>query len=162
MNRKHISLVLLSIFLCGIAGAATATANFEVRIQIVSECRINSATDLDFGVSGVLAADLDLTSTITVQCTAGTPYSIGIGAGGGVGATESNRLMTGPGLQTIGYSLWRNAGRTLNWGTSIGVDTLAGTGTGAAQAVTVYGRVPAQATPGVGNYADTVTATITY
>ncbi|OYR19401.1 spore Coat Protein U domain protein [Brucella thiophenivorans] len=70
--------------------------------------------------------------------------------------------MTGPGGATITYSLYRNAARDTVWGDTTGTNTLAGTGTGAAQQLTVYGRVPPQNTPAPGTYTDTVTATITY
>jgi spore coat protein U-like protein len=66
------------------------------------------------------------------------------------------------GAALVNYRLYRDAGRTQNWGNSIGTDTLAGTGNGAAQAITVYGRVPAQSTPAAGTYTDTVAVTVTY
>lgn len=45
---------------------------------------------------------------------------------------------------------------------TIGTDTLAGTGNGNVQNLTVYGRVPPQATPAAGVYTDTVAITVTY
>ncbi|WP_295813717.1 spore coat U domain-containing protein [uncultured Nitratireductor sp.] len=144
------------------ASAATATGSMNVQIQIVAECLVTSATDLDFGSEGIIATDIDQTSTISVRCTDGTPYNVGLGAGGGAGATVTNRLMTGPASATIGYALYRDAARTLNWGETVGTDTVAGTGNGDVQPITVYGRVPAQTTPGTGTYTDTVTITVTY
>ncbi len=151
-----------ALFAAMTADAATATANMNVKIQILSECVINAVPDLDFGSNGVLVSNVDATTTLTVQCTSGTPYTVGLSAGNGVGATVSARLMTGPSLQTVTYGLYRDAGHTQVWGTTIGVNTSAGTGNGAAQGLTVYGRVAAQTTPGAGNYADVVTATVTY
>jgi spore coat protein U-like protein len=58
--------------------------------------------------------------------------------------------------------LYSNAGRTTVWGNTVGTDTVAGTGTGATQSLTVYGRVPVQSTPGAGTYTDTVITTVTY
>ena len=52
--------------------------------------------------------------------------------------------------------------RTQPWGNSSGVITAAGTGSGLAQSLTVYGRVPAQTTPSPGAYTDTVVVTLTY
>ncbi|EEF26199.1 conserved hypothetical protein [Ricinus communis] len=40
--------------------------------------------------------------------------------------------------------------------------TVAGTGTGNAQLLTIYGRVPPQTTPSSGTYTDTVVVTLTY
>ena len=70
--------------------------------------------------------------------------------------------MTGPASALLGYKLFRDSGRTLNWGNTVGTDTVSGTGNGIAQLLTVYGQVPAGQFPRPGNYADTITATITY
>ncbi len=43
--------------------AATATGNMNVRITIQAECKIVTATDLDFGTKGVIDANVDQTST---------------------------------------------------------------------------------------------------
>ena len=66
------------------------------------------------------------------------------------------------GAATVSYSMYSNAGRTTNWGNTVGTDTVAATGNGAAQSYTVYGRVPPQTTPAPGTYTDTITATVTY
>jgi spore coat protein U-like protein len=145
----------------GAARAATTTTTFTVQITITTSCVINSAGTLNFGSQGVLAANVDQTSTIQVQCTNTTPYTVGIDAGASSGATVTTRKMTN-GANTISYSLFRDAARTQNWGTTIGTDTVAGTGSGAAQNITVYGRVPTQTTPAAAVYTDTVTVTVTY
>jgi spore coat protein U-like protein len=143
------------------AFAQTTTQQFQVQITISAACQINSATNLTFPTSGVLSANVDETSTVTVQCTSGQTFNILLDAGTGAGATVDARLMTGPGGATVEYSLFRDPARTLIWGDTIGGNTQAGTGTGSPQAFTVYGRVPPQTTPGAGNYSDTITATIT-
>jgi len=148
--------------LAGPAGAQTATTNFTVQIEITAECLINSATALDFGASGVLSSATTGTSIITVQCTSGTSYDVGLNAGLGAGATVASRKMTGPASATVTYSLYTDAAHTSVWGETIGTDTVSSTGTGAAQAYTVYGQVPAQSTPAVGTYSDTITVTVTY
>ncbi|HEV7309981.1 spore coat U domain-containing protein [Ensifer sp.] len=142
--------------------AATATGNLTVRITIQAECKIQTATDLDFGSRGVIDANVDQSTTVGVQCTTGTPYTVGLSAGGGSGATVALRKMTGPAAATINYTLYRDAAHTQLWGVTAGTDTVAGTGNGNVQNLTVYGRVPAQATPATGVYTDTVAITVTY
>jgi spore coat protein U-like protein len=44
----------------------------------------------------------------------------------------------------------------------VGTDTLASTGTGVAQSITVYGQIPAGQYVSPGTYNDTIIATITY
>ncbi|WP_320198834.1 Csu type fimbrial protein [Agrobacterium sp. rho-13.3] len=142
--------------------AQVATTTFNVQITIEASCLINSAGLLNFGTNGVLSANVDSTSQIVVQCTTSTPFTLGLSAGTGSSATVANRLMTGPAAATISYSLYRDSGHTQLWGNTVGTDRLAGTGTGAAQTFTIYGRVPPQTTPAVGVYTDTVTATLNY
>ena len=143
------------------AWAATTTTTFNVSITITASCVINSASNLSFGSQGILTANVDVTSTVQVQCTNTTPYNIGLDAGTATGATVTTRKMTN-GAATVSYSLFSNAGRTTNWGNTVGTDTVASTGTGASQSFTVYGRVPPQSTPAAQTYNDTITVTVTY
>jgi spore coat protein U-like protein len=141
--------------------AATATSTMTVQMTITATCLVNSASALNFGTQGVLATNVDQTSTVQVTCTNTTPYNIGLNAGTGAGATVASRKMTS-GATTVNYTLYSNAARTTLWGNTVGTDTVAATGNGAAQSFTVYGRVPPQAAPAPGTYTDTITVTVTY
>lgn len=145
----------------GTSYAASTTSTFAVQVAITATCTINSASTLNFGTQGVLGTNVDQTSTLQVTCTNTTPYNIGLDAGTGSGATVATRKLTSGGA-TVNYSLYSDSGRTTVWGTTIATDTVAGTGNGAAQSYTVYGRIPTQTTPAPGNYADTITVTVTY
>jgi spore coat protein U-like protein len=116
---------------------------------------------LAFGNHGSLSVARDATGTLSVTCSNTTPYTVGLSAGGGAGATVASRRMTAAGV-TVSYSLFRDAARTLVWGNTAGTDALAGTGTGAAQSLTIYGRAPVQTTPAPAVYTDAVTVTVTY
>ncbi len=142
--------------------AQVATNTFNVQMTIQGECKINSAAAMNFGNRVLLDSNVDQTSEIIVQCTANTPFTIGLNQGASTGATVSNRLMKTTGGSTIAYSLYTNAARTSVWGDTVGVDRRADTGTGGPQSFTVYGRVASQTTPVIGNYNDTVTVTINY
>lgn len=141
--------------------AATTTDTFTAQIIIQDDCDIVSVANLDFGTQGVLAANVDATAALSVQCTNGTTYDIGLDNGTTAGGTIATRLMT-DGVNTVSYQMFSDAGRTTNWGETIGADTIASTGTGAAQAFTIYGRVPIQTTPAAATYTDTVTVTVTF
>lgn len=145
----------------GAAAAATTTTTFQVTATVTSSCSV-SATSLAFGNYDPLAASpLDGTSTVTVQCTLQTPFTIGLNAGTGSGATVAARKMTAT-SSTLTYSLYQDSGRTTVWGNTPGTDTMAATGTGVAVPFTVYGRIPAAQNVLTGNYADTITVTVTY
>lgn len=160
-KRAAVALMLAAANAASPALAATTTTTFSVQLIITAECAINSASALNFGTDGVLSADIDQTSTISVTCTNTTPYNIGLNAGTGTGATVAVRKMTN-GAATVNYMLYREVGRTTIWGNTVGTDTVSATGNGAAQTHTVYGRVPVQSTPVANTYTDTITVTVTY
>ncbi|RAZ84152.1 spore coat U domain-containing protein [Mesorhizobium hawassense] len=159
-RKTSACLALLALF-CGEARATTTTSSMSVQMTITASCTITSAATLNFGSSGVIAANVDQTSTLQVQCTNTTPYNIGLNAGTGSGATVATRKMTN-GASTINYTLYSDSGRTTVWGNTVGTDTVSATGNGSAQSFTVYGRVPSQTTPAPAVYTDTVTVTVTY
>ncbi|UNK56751.1 spore coat U domain-containing protein [Pseudoxanthomonas daejeonensis] len=171
MNLFKSTLIATALVAAGFAGtanAATATGNFQAKIVITESCTFSTAgaSDVDFlSKARSSAGDVDATGTLVVTCTSGTPYTIALNAGSYGGATVTTRRMhngTGVGV-SVPYTLYRNTGRTQNWGNTAGTDTVAGTGNGNAQNVSVYGRVlSADTNVPAGTYADTITATINY
>jgi len=98
---------------------------------------------------------------VTVQCTNSTAYSVAL-SGGNSGATDPTQRKMSKASETITYGLYQNSARTQPWGSTSGVNTIGGTGSGSNQALTVYGRVTAQTTPSPGAYTDSVVVTVTY
>jgi len=151
------------------AQAATATSNLTVQITITASCTINAAT-LDFGSNPgttLVAANIDASSTVSVTCTSGSPYSIGMDNGANASGTQ-RRMKTGTNF--LNYNLYVDAGRTNAWTTAASSTTCTtanscalGTGNGSPQSVSIFGRVPSIGTaPPTGAYSDTVLMTITY
>lgn len=151
------------------AQAGTATSNLAVQVTITASCTINAAT-LDFGSNPgttLIAANIDASSTVSVTCTSGSPYSIGMGNGANASGTQ-RRMISGANF--LNYNLYVDAGRTNAWTTAASNSTCTtanscalGTGNGSAQSVSIYGRVPSIGTaPPTGAYTDTVLMTITY
>lgn len=138
----------------------TASFSFSVLADVVPDCLV-TAEDLDFGTTGLLNSAIDATSQIDVTCTANSAFDIGLGYGF-YGTGPGDRKMQDTGGNQIWYGLFRDAARSLSWGELGDGAAQPGTGSGAAQSFTVYGRVPAQATPPPGNYSDTIIVTITY
>ena len=142
------------------ANAATVTGNMPVQIIIQNACEITVApTPMNFGTHGVLSANIDSSSVLTVTCTTGANYNIGLN--GGASGNINARTMTN-GTDFVGYQLYTDAGRTDVWGNTVGTDTEAKVGTGTVQQFAVYGRVPPQTTPPADTYTDTVLVTVTY
>lgn len=148
------------------AHAETDTSSFDVLLQITEACDVSSTApnDLDFGTTSLLTGNLDQTSTLTVLCTTGTTFDIGLDAGINESSVDdiSTRRMTDGDSSYVGYQLYQDAGRSVAWGDTVSTNTVSSTGTGDDQSFTVYGRVPTQITPAAGSYTDNVTVTVTY
>jgi spore coat protein U-like protein len=140
------------------ADAATATTTFAVSATVQATCLV-SATPMSFGT--YTGAVVNTTSTVSVTCTNTTTYNVGLSAGLATGATVTARQMTGPSSAVLGYSLFSDSSRSVNWGQT-GTETVAGTGNGSSQALTVYGQTTAGQYVTPGSYTDTITATVTY
>lgn len=139
---------------------AASSMQLSVGANVVKACTV-TASSLAFG--SYTGSQLDSTATISAQCTSGATYQIGLDPGTAPGATVTHRKMLGPGAAVLSYNLYSNSGRSVNWGNTPGADTVAGSGSGGVQALTVYGQIPAgQSSLTPGNYTDTVTVTLTY
>ena len=142
----------------------TAVQNIAVSLTLQANCTIGSGATLAFGSYGVLTSPINQQTTLSVTCTNTTPYNVGLDAGGVTGSTVASRLMagttTGNTGTTVGFQLYQDAGHSTVWGNTQGTDTVAGTGNGSTQSITVYGQVPVQSTPKPDTYQSTVVATV--
>ena len=137
---------------------STDTTVFSVSVTVAKDCGV-TATNLAFG--NYTGALVDATSTISVTCTNTTTYSVGLSAGLATGATVTTRKMQN-GVALLNYGLFSNSGYSTNWGNTVGTNTVAGTGNGVVQPLTVYGQIPAGQHPTPGSYTDTITVSVTY
>ncbi len=148
------------------AQAATATTTFQVTATVLKACAMTTPATLAFGdYTPSNVAPLAGTTAFSVICTFGTPYSLGLSAGTSTSASVTTRKMTNAGGVTgsnlLSYGLFKEVGLSTNWDDSA---TGAGyTANGLTQPYTVYGSIPAgQYGAAPGNYADTITLTLTY
>jgi spore coat protein U-like protein len=144
--------------------AAQGTTTFGVSATVTASCTI-SGTALDFGSFNTLAGDIDSSSTLTATCSDGAPYTIGLSAGTTAGAAVTTRKLAHgvTPANTLNYNLSPVSSGGINWDLIGGTTTKAGTGNGAGQLITVFGRIPAGQTSAImGAYSDTITATIDF
>ena len=137
------------------------TSTFDVTLKIVANCVI-AANPLDFGQSqGVLSSNVSVNTTMNVTCSNTTPYNVGLSAGTGANSVGTTRYLSGTGgnTETVAFNLFQTNGATV-WGDTQGTNTKGSVGSGAAQAITVYGQVPVQNTPAPDTYKSTITATV--
>lgn len=147
------------------AMAGTSNGTFQVTATVASACTV-SATTLNFGSAidpTVAALPIDATSTMTVLCTATTPYSIALNAGVNAGGASNFAARTlKNGAKTLGYQLYLDALHVTVWGDGTASSVLPGVGLGVNQTLTIYGRLPSLSGAAPGSYTDTVTVTISY
>jgi spore coat protein U-like protein len=132
--------------------------SFTVTAVVQPLCQI-TATNLAFG--SYTGEVLDAASTLTVTCTKTTPYYVNLSDGQHPDGSYLPRAI-GPGGVLLSYTMFRDAARSSRWGNTYNLDGVAGTGSGSAQTLNVYGRVAAGQFVTPGAYTDTVIATITY
>jgi spore coat protein U-like protein len=155
---------VLALTCLGAGGSAQAGAlavQQTVRAVVSTNCTADVGTALAFNTlttTAVLAvSQTDAVGTITINCVNGTAYSVI--AGNGNNYSGGWRMVNGSG-KYLTYGLYSNAARTTTFPSS--GTTVAATGNGSAQTLTVYGRVPAQTVGGTGDFTDAVAFTVTY
>ena len=139
------------------ASAASSNATLNVKTTVAASCTIsgNTLTFPNYSGSAVTGS-----AKLGFTCTNKTTYTIGLSKG--VNGTSVTTPQMKNGANLLNYSLLQTSGGD-NWGNTPGTDTpTAALATGIAQTATVYGSIPAGQTPPIGDYSDTVVATINF
>lgn len=142
--------------------AAEASANMQVSANVSSVCSV-AVDPLSFGdYNPISSSPTDASTTVRPFCTNGQAYTLS--ANGGLHGNIAQRAMQDQGGDSLNYNIYTDEARSIIWGdgTTGGSQTIPGTGSGAQQAVTVYGRIPASQTVAQDSYTDTTAVTLTY
>jgi spore coat protein U-like protein len=166
LSKRHIAAAVL-MTLTGVGSVELADANttgtFLVSVTIQAACTLVT-NPLNFGtVTAGTSNVVQNNAALQVTCPTGQAYSVGLLTTNTGGANGTGNLKNG--ATNIGYQLFSNTGYTTVWGNTQGTNTVAGTGSGAIQTLTVYGQIPAGnilAADGAGSYTDNVTVTVFY
>jgi spore coat protein U-like protein len=138
----------------GLSSFAMADSDtFNVTATVDGVCSLTAGNDLAFGdYNPVTALAVTGTTTVAVTCSNGlTGTEVGLAYTGNM-AFEANNLT---------YGLFQDSGHTTSWGNTVEIDRQAVTADGTQQTMTVYGQIDAnQTTAPIGNYSETVTATV--
>ncbi|MGA2888071.1 MAG: spore coat U domain-containing protein [Terracidiphilus sp.] len=162
--RSALATAVLGLLALGLtstsAVAATTTANITVTATVGASCTVG-VTNLTFGTY-TPATQAQASSSVTVTCSNGWAYQVGLNAGLTTGASVTTRQMgiTQP-AGGLNYSLLTGSYTGANWGNTTPT-WVTGTGNGAAQVLTVYGVIPANQFVTAGSYTDTIIATVNY
>ena len=161
------ALALLALAAAPKAHAGSATSSFTVSAAVVASCTI-STTTLAFGNYDPIVANatspLDVNGSVTITCTKGSTATIGLDAGQhAANAVGTTRAMTVAGPDYLSYELYQDTGRTTVWGNSgVALFTPAAAPNKNPRSFSIYGRIPAGQGSTIGNYTDTVVATVNF
>ncbi len=142
--------------------AGSTPANMAVSATVPTVCSLTT-DPMVFG-SVALGAVTDGTGTVNVTCTTGGAYTVALDNGLNASTTQRRLIFTANAVTTyLNYNLFSDTTRLVPWGAT--TTAVTGTGSGAEQALTVYGEIPTGQPMVAGNgvdYADTVTVTVSY
>ncbi|WP_427913850.1 Csu type fimbrial protein [Ramlibacter sp. MMS24-I3-19] len=135
-------------------------------------CRFTTAGSLGFGAYDAMSNTAGTSqASILVRCdrstgSANVTVTIGLGPGSNSASTSARKLVA-PGSPTpLSYGLYRDSGRTMNWGNTAGMDTQSQTvnvpnKSFATLTFPVYGSIPPHQDVYTGIYSDSVQVTLT-
>lgn len=135
----------------------TASGTLTVNGTVVDSCTVQNQTLSFAGYNPVADSGNTAQADISVTCSNGTAYTIGLD--NGQNFSSSQRHMS-DGTNSLAYGLYSDATHLSAWGDP---DSSGGTGSGSGQTYTVYGLIPTQANAVVSaGYTDTVTINVYY
>jgi spore coat protein U-like protein len=165
MRKVVTGVAATAAMIAGLAQAATTTTTFQVTATVLKTCSVSAAA-LAFPDYTPGAGAVTNSTNVAVRCTNGTPYTIALNGGTTAGGSITQRLMAN-GANTLQYNLFTTGGFTTLWGDGTTGSVISGTGAGVDTPAghTVHGQLPDSATNQsavTGNFADTITVTVTY
>ncbi|MGY4493779.1 Csu type fimbrial protein [Pseudomonas sp. TE3610] len=146
----------------------SGSMNMVVNLQVTNDCQI-TAPSINFGSAPLVIGFGTVNSTVSVSCTLGSAYTVGLSDGGQpISAGGRRRMLSG--TNYLAYDLFKSAG-SVRWGNTgaarrnssdAEVNPGNGTGTGS-QVFNFNGKVYTdQVTPPVGAYVDNVTVDVAF
>ena len=166
MRRMLLVLVCIVVFSAAARNALeaqTATASLTVSASDSKNCTISTAP-VNFGAYDPIAANatapLDGIGTVTVTCTKGAAAKIDLNAG--TNAQGATRRMSSTATEFLTYELYSDAAHTVIWGEGTNGFDIPAAPNRNPRTFTAYGRVAAAQDATVGNYTDTVVATVNF
>lgn len=144
--------------------AQTNTASLTVSASVTKNCTI-STTPVNFGAYDPVAANatapLDGIGSVVITCTKGAAAKVGLNPGSNPEGTS--RRMTQGAAEYLAYELFKDTTHSTVWGDTLdtALDITAAPNRNP-RTYSVYGRIAAAQDATVGNYTDTVVATVNF
>ncbi len=145
------------------ARAGSDTADLQVTATVIPSCVI-STQPVAFGAYDPIVANAtspaDTAGSVTIACTRGSSQTIELGLGANASG-NTRRLSDGSG-GTLVYGLFQDNDRGESWGTGLPAVSPSAAPSVDARTFTIFGRIPAGQDIAIGQYADTVVATVNF
>ena len=139
--------------------AATFLLLLCVTARAEADCAINT-TSVAFGTYDVFSATpRDANGTVQINCTPRENIQVTLSRGS---SSVFNPRTLRSGTNILNYNLFRDAARTQIWGDGTAGTFLATGNNVRNTTLTVFGRVPASQDATIGNYTDTIVATVIF
>ena len=164
MRRILLLLVILVVSALARLKAQTATASLTVSASVTKNCTISTAP-VTFGAYDPVAANatapLDAIGSVTVACTKGAVAKVGLNSG--ANAQGTTRRMGQGTAEYLIYEIYKDTTHATIWGDTAdtALDIPAAPNRNP-RTFTAYGRIAAAQDAAVGNYTDTVVATVNF
>ncbi|EIK96336.1 type I pilus protein CsuE [Pseudomonas sp. M47T1] len=146
----------------------SGSMNMVVNLQVTNDCQI-TAPNLSFGSAPLVLGFATVSNSISVSCTLGSSYTVGLSDGGQpVSAGGRRRMISGSNY--LAYDLFKSAG-SVRWGStgsawrdSSDAEVNPGNGTGTGSQVFNYNAkvYTDQTTPPAGSYLDSVIVDVAF
>jgi len=160
LTLKHTlypALVAGAVTMSGGAMAQTATADLTVTLNIAGSCTVAAQTVAFDEQTSLTLTQESIPTTITVNCSQGLPYELGLGMGQ---ANQGTQRRMAAGGHFVNYGIYTDNTYTTSLTAVGGTNSITSNGTGADQTHAIYARLPAQAATGYGSYSDKPVMTI--
>lgn len=157
------------LFICLGYSQGQATWVGHVSLNVQNDCMIN-APDINFGSVPLTSSFNPVSQTISIYCTKGTSYSVGLSNGSNVSGNQRRLAYNG---HYLNYEIYQGSTSNLRWGTSgserrfsANADINPGVGSGSNSLIQgfIYQAIilPGQATPPAGTYTDRIILDISF
>jgi spore coat protein U-like protein len=103
---------------CPLTGSGVKKSQFSffAIASVAANCTVQSGS-LAFPAASILAADIDTSGTLSVQCGSSTPYSVGLDAGSHANGTQRRMYSAATGAY-VSYNLYTDSGYSSAWTTT--------------------------------------------
>ena len=151
-----------------LAGSASGTLN--VTATITAACTFGTNSPIAFGSVLTTSSVTNNAGSLDITCTNLLPYTVSVDDGQNHDATavlpSHGRRMKDSSGNFLMYEVYTNTGRTSIADSVAANNTFDtpgfGAGTGTNQAITIYGQIPVQTTPGAASFSDQLSLTVNF